>query len=220
MKCPSALSNAPLRRIALHCCVLLTVTGGAALAQTTGTVNPGPAPAEPAAKADVPPGGCMPIGLTASGEIVFPIQCKEFIDRERSKAAVELTPGTAGEKPALADDKPGVGEQKPALADEKPAAAEPKPAMVEQRPADAEPKPAVAEEKPAPRQLEAVAPPQDATSAIGKPADKPVEAAAAPKRAHREAAKRASRSDGCSHFRTYDAASGSYRGYDGRRHPC
>ena len=206
MKCPSALSNAPLRRIALHCCVLLTVTGGAALAQTTGTVNPGPAPAEPAAKADVPLGGCMPIGLTASGEIVFPIQCKEFIDRERSKAAVEPTPRAAEGKPALADDKP--------------AAAEPKPAMVEQRPADAEPKPAVAEEKPAPRQLEAVAPPQDAASAIGKPADKPVEAAAAPKRVHREVGKRASRSDGCSHFRTYDAASGSYRGYDGRRHPC
>ena len=206
MKCPSALSNAPLRRIALHCCVLLTVTGGAALAQTTGTVNPGPAPAEPAAKADVPLGGCMPIGLTASGEIVFPIQCKEFIDRERSKAAVEPTPRAAEGKPALADDKPGVAEQKPA--------------MVEQRPADAEPKPAVAEEKPAPRQLEAVAPPQDAASAIGKPADKPVEAAAAPKRVHREVGKRASRSDGCSHFRTYDAASGSYRGYDGRRHPC
>jgi hypothetical protein len=206
MKCPSALSNAPLRRIALHCCVLLTVTGGAALAQTTGTVNPGPAPAEPAAKADVPLGGCMPIGLTASGEIVFPIQCKEFIDRERSKAAVEPTPRAAEGKPALADDKPGVAEQKPAMADEKPAAAEPKPAMVEQRPA--------------PRQLEAVAPPQDAASAIGKPADKPVEAAAAPKRVHREVGKRASRSDGCSHFRTYDAASGSYRGYDGRRHPC
>jgi hypothetical protein len=206
MKCPSALSNAPLRRIALHCCVLLTVTGGAALAQTTGTVNPGPAPAEPAAKADVPLGGCMPIGLTASGEIVFPIQCKEFIDRERSKAAVEPTPRAAEGKPALADDKPAAAEQKPA--------------MVEQRPADAEPKPAVAEEKPAPRQLEAVAPPQDAASAIGKPADKPVEAAAAPKRVHREVGKRASRSDGCSHFRTYDAASGSYRGYDGRRHPC
>ena len=168
------------------------MTGGAALAQTTGTVNPGPAPAEPAAKADVPLGGCMPIGLTASGEIVFPIQCKEFIDRERSKAAVEPTPRAAEGKPALADDKPAAAEQKPA----------------------------VAEEKPAPRQLEAVAPPQDAASAIGKPADKPVEAAAAPKRVHREVGKRASRSDGCSHFRTYDAASGSYRGYDGRRHPC
>jgi hypothetical protein len=28
----------------------------------------------------------MPIGLTASGEIVFPIQCKEFIERQRGKA--------------------------------------------------------------------------------------------------------------------------------------
>jgi hypothetical protein len=217
MKCLSALSNAPLRRIAVRCCVLLTVTGGAALAQTTGTVNPGPAPAEPAAKADVPLGGCMPIGLTASGEIVFPIQCKEFIDRERGKAAVEQTPRAA---PALADDKPAVAEQKPAVAGEKPATAEPKPALVEERPADAEQKPAVVEEKPVPRQLEAVAPPQDAAPAIGKPTDKPVEAAAKPKRVNREAGKRASRSDGCSHFRTYDAASGSYRGYDGRRHPC
>lgn len=217
MKCLSALSNAPLRRIAVRCGVLLMVTGGAALAQTTGTVNPGPALADPATKADVPLGGCMPIGLTASGEIVFPIQCKEFIDRERGKAAVEQTPRAAGGKPALADDKPAVAEQKPAVADEKPAAAEPKPAMVEERPADAEPKPAVVEEKPAPRQLEAVAPPQDAVPAIGK---KPVEAAAVPKRVNREAFKRASRSDGCSHFRTYDAASGSYRGYDGRRHSC
>ena len=88
-----------------------------------------------------------------------------------------------------------------------------------ERPADAEPKPAVVEEKPAPRQLEAVAPPQDAVPAIGKP-QQPVEAAAVPKRVNREACKRASRSDGCSHFRTYDAASGSYRGYDGRRHSC
>ena len=28
----------------------------------------------------------MPIGLTASGEIVFPIQCKEFIERQRGQA--------------------------------------------------------------------------------------------------------------------------------------
>jgi hypothetical protein len=49
--------------------LLLTVMSGAALAQTTGTVNPSPAP-EPSVKEDAPPGGCMPIGLTASGEIV------------------------------------------------------------------------------------------------------------------------------------------------------
>ena len=186
MKRLSAFSNALPHRVAVHCCVLLTVMGGAALAQTTGTVNPNPAPAEPAVKADVPPGGCMPIGLTASGEIVFPIQCKEFIDRERGKAAEQNPPAEAG---------------KPAMADEKPAA---------------EQKPAVVEEKPAARQLEAVAP----SSQISKPADKPVEAAAMPKRVDHQPRKRATRSDDCSHYRTYDAASGTYRGYDGRRHSC
>lgn len=90
MKRLTVFQSALARRVAARCCVLLTMMGGAALAQTTGTVNPNPAPAEPAVKQDVPPGGCMPIGLTASGEIVFPIQCKEFIDRERGKAVEQL----------------------------------------------------------------------------------------------------------------------------------
>ena len=59
---------------------LLSVMSGAALAETTGAVNPSSTPAQPSANEDVPPGGCMPIGLTSSGEIVFPIQCKEFIE--------------------------------------------------------------------------------------------------------------------------------------------
>jgi hypothetical protein len=50
-------------------------------------------------KGDVPPGGCMPIGLTASGEIVFPIQCREFIERQRGEA-VEQNPAAVEEKPA------------------------------------------------------------------------------------------------------------------------
>ena len=83
---------------------LLTVTSGAALAQTTGTVDPSRAPAEPSIKEDVPPGACMPIGLTASGEIVFPIQCKEFIERQRGKAmerkpAAEEAPVQAAKQP-------------------------------------------------------------------------------------------------------------------------
>jgi hypothetical protein len=80
--------------------LLLTVMSGAALAQTTGTVNQSPAPAEPLVKEDVPPGGCMPIGLTASGEIVFPIQCKELIDRQRGKAVEQ--------KPAAKEEKAGI----------------------------------------------------------------------------------------------------------------
>ncbi len=78
--------------------LLLSVMSSAALAQTTGAVNPSAAPAQPSANADVPPGGCMPIGLTTSGEIVFPIECKEFIEQHRGKdveqnssAAVEQT---------------------------------------------------------------------------------------------------------------------------------
>jgi len=36
------------------------------------------------AKTDsVPVGGCMPIGLTARGDLVFPMQCRELIERER-----------------------------------------------------------------------------------------------------------------------------------------
>src|ERR1700733_5400938 len=92
---------------------LLTVTSSAALAQTTGTVNPSRAPAEPSVKEDVPPGACMPIGLTASGEIVFPIQCKEFIERQRGKAVEQTLPAAAG-KPATADEKPAA-EPKPAV---------------------------------------------------------------------------------------------------------
>jgi hypothetical protein len=41
----------------------------------------------------------MPIGLTASGEIVFPIQCKEFIERQREKP-VEQNPAAVEGKPA------------------------------------------------------------------------------------------------------------------------
>src|SRR3979411_3530861 len=80
--------------------LLLTAMSGAALAQTTGTVNPSPAPAEPSVKEDVPPGSCMPIGLTASGEIVFPIQCRDFIERHRGKAVEQ--------KPAAVEEKAGV----------------------------------------------------------------------------------------------------------------
>jgi len=86
--------------------LLLSVMSGVALAQITGTVNPSPAPAGPSVKEDVPPGGCMPIGLTASGEIVFPIQCRELIERQRGKA-VEQKPAAVEEKTIAVEEKPG-----------------------------------------------------------------------------------------------------------------
>jgi hypothetical protein len=84
--------------------ILLSVMNGAAHAQTTGTLNPNPAPAQPSANEDVPPGGCMPIGLTAAGEIVFPIQCKDFIEQHRGRN-VEQKPAAAEEKPAVAEEQ-------------------------------------------------------------------------------------------------------------------
>jgi hypothetical protein len=100
--------------------LLLTVTSGVALAQT-GTVNPSP---------DVPPGGCMPIGLTASGEIVFPIQCKEFIERQRGKA-LEQKPAGVEEKPATKQSEGVAPNSKPAI---KPVETVPLPKRVEDAP--------------------------------------------------------------------------------------
>jgi hypothetical protein len=168
--------------------LLVSVTGSAALAQTTGAVNPSAAPAQPSGNADVPPGGCMPIGLTTSGEIVFPIQCKEFIEQHRGKDV----------------------EQNSAAVEQKPAD------VVEQKPVAVKEKPAAVDDKPAVRQSEAVAPVAPENS---QPADKPLEPVPLPKRAERKLREHASLS-GCLHYRTYDAAAGTYRGYDGRVRPC
>jgi hypothetical protein len=77
--------------------LLFVLISGVAIAQTTGTLNPSLTPAEPSVKEDVPPGGCMPIGMTASGEMVFPIQCKEIIERERGR--------TVEQKAAISEEK-------------------------------------------------------------------------------------------------------------------
>jgi hypothetical protein len=187
---------AGLEASALLTCALLLVTGGALIAQTTGSVDPNHGPVEPSAKQDVdpPPGGCMPIGVTASGEIVFPLQCMGFIERQQGTAVRE--------KPAATDQKRPAAEDNPAAAAEKPPATEEKPAAVE--------------EKPPIKQSEAAVP------EINKPADNPVREAPIPlqKRAEQEPRERPVGPTGCRRFRTYDPVSGTYRSYDGRRRSC
>jgi hypothetical protein len=57
----------------------------------------------------------MPIGLTASGEIVFPIQCKEFIEQKRGKI-VEQNPSAVEEKkPEGHSDAPASENSKPPI---------------------------------------------------------------------------------------------------------
>lgn len=41
------------------------------------------AQADPQRSDSVPAGGCMPIGLTARGDLVFPMDCRELIERQR-----------------------------------------------------------------------------------------------------------------------------------------
>ncbi len=215
--------------------LLLSLMSSAALAQTTGALDSSAAPAKPAVNEDVPPGGCMPIGLTAAGEIVFPIQCRALIERargnsvEQKPAAVEGKSATVEEKPAALEPRPAVMEEKAAAKDEqkpasveakptvveaKPSVLETKPAAVEEKPAALEAKPAAAEEKTAAKQPDDLAP-EDSNSA-----NKPLENVPLPKRGERQPRQRAASGDSCTHFRTYDAASGTYRGFDGRTRPC
>jgi hypothetical protein len=72
------------RQTAMACTTVLALSGEVS-AQVTGSTTTSPPSAEGAARIDVPPSGsCMPIGLTASGEMVFPIQCKEFIEQYKA----------------------------------------------------------------------------------------------------------------------------------------
>jgi hypothetical protein len=49
----------------------------------------------------VPTGGCMPIGLTADGEMVFPLQCRELIEHQRGPVAA--SPPAQGPAPSQDD---------------------------------------------------------------------------------------------------------------------
>jgi hypothetical protein len=215
--------------------LLLSLMSSAALAQTTGALDPSAAPAKPAVNEDVPPGGCMPIGLTAAGEIVFPIQCRALIERargnsvEQKPAAVEGKSATVEEKPAALEPRPAVMEEKAAAKDEqKPASVEAKPTVVEAKPSVVEVKPAAVEEKPAAVEAKPAAAeektaakqPDDLVPEDSNSANKPLENVPLPKRGERQPRQRAASGDSCTHFRTYDAASGTYRGFDGRTRPC
>src|SRR5450631_2930018 len=91
------------------CFAILTSGSGTVRAQITGTVTPDPAAAESSQKQDIPvPGGCMPIGITVSGDVVFPLQCKDFLERQK---ALKPTPPTTQEKPATAEEKPATTPQ-------------------------------------------------------------------------------------------------------------
>lgn len=187
--------------------VLLALASGAALAQPADAVNPQPVAIEPSANEEPPPGSCKPIGFTVSGEIVFPMECKAFIERQKAldrKPAAQAKPAAAENEAAAPQENTVAGEAKPA--------SEAKPGAEEVTPAAAQEKAANAGEKPVASQNDSV--PPEANKASSEPA----ETGSLPKRAGRAPA--ALGPSGCTHFRTYDAASGTYRTFDGQRRPC
>jgi hypothetical protein len=244
----------PLIRFRLVCFVpalCLMAIGSPALAQTA---NPNDAPAIPS-KEEPPPGGCMPIGVTASGEVVFPFLCRNFIEQHR--AANEQPPAldkpvahpaaempASPQKPVAAETPPAAektaatedarrkaadadGKNAESVAAEKPASAQ-KPAVAETPPV-AE-KAAAAEDNPKAPDAErknvaegkstgsvAAAEHKDtATNPSDATADELSTAAVPAKRAE----KKKKGSLDCKSFRSYDAASSSYRDYSGHVRPC
>jgi BA14K-like protein len=85
----------------------------AGLAQTTGSVSPTASP-EPSANGEPPPGGCMPIGVTASGDVVFPFQCKGFIEQHRGATEKSAPAQQVNEANPAREEKPSASEGTPA----------------------------------------------------------------------------------------------------------
>lgn len=142
---------------------LLQIACGAALAETADAPGPAVAPASPseAAKDTGPFGGCEPLGMTASGELVFPLECKRVLHKTtETPVAADDKAGAASETPAAAEAKPV--DVKAAAPEDKPAAT-PEKAAIEEKPAAVEIKSAAAETKPEVK-------PAEASAASNKPA--------------------------------------------------
>jgi hypothetical protein len=156
-----ALPTGVASRVCALCSVLVMLTGAAARAQSADPATPPPAPAQPSVQ-DEATGSCEPIGLTASGEIVFPFRCKEKVERQHAAA-----PKPADPKPAVAAAAPALQEKLQAKPQAQPVAAAAK--MTAVHPAHtANPKPVAIH-------------PAGAAPKAAKPAVQPVDAAHAPK---------------------------------------
>ena len=205
---------------------------GAARAQSADPANP------PSVQGEAT-GGCEPIGLTASGEIVLPFRCKDMVERQRAAAKKPADPKPAVAAAAVQEKLQAKPQAQPAAAAAKMTAVHPahaanaKPVAI--HPAGAVPEAA----KPAAQPVDAAHAPKsleknleksaektaDAKTGETKPAEtKPVEAKSAEttKSIPQVAGKAHGRTGppGCTQFQSYNAVSATYLGFDGQRHPC
>jgi len=112
----------------------ISLVGTAAIAQTSSEPaksDQRSIQAESSPAADkVPAGGCMPIGLTARGDLVFPLQCRELIERERGPISeqqaravqqkLDSASQTAPKMPAIKQREVGAVEQREPVRKKKP----------------------------------------------------------------------------------------------------
>jgi hypothetical protein len=139
---------------------------------------------------ETPPGGCLPIGVTSSGEVVFPFLCKGFLDRSKGAAAITMTPAEQ-EKPS---PEPAASFKEP---EEKTATKK----SDESGPETSQPSPSASET------VSSVNPPQKRSSTESN-------------RTTPYRKIRLSNSAGCAGYRTFDPASETYRDFSGRRRAC
>ena len=158
--------------VGVACQLLLMV--GVGIAQTTGSVHPSGGPET--ALAEPPPGGCMPIGVTAAGNMVFPFACKDLIARHRG-AEQGPTPSESKIPPA-ANKAAAVSVDQEAINRAEGAKVQPQQIGSDNKPAET------------PKQTDV-----GSRLSPGGPS-------------------------GCTHFRSYDPKSETYRDYGGRRLPC
>lgn len=160
-------------------------------AQQPTTTGAAVSPPENSNVDETPPGGCLPIGVTSSGEVVFPFLCKGVLDRNKGAAATTKTPIEQENPPA----ESAVGST------------------------DTEEK--TAAKKSDESRLEASQPPPSTVETVSsiKPSRKR-DPAADSNSAKPDSKIRLSNSAGCAGYRTFDPASGTYRDFSGRRRAC
>jgi len=157
-----------------------------------------------------------------------PAEAKPTVAQDKP-AAMEEKSAAADDKPAIVEQKPAPTEENPAVAQDKPAAVpqkppvpDAKPAVVEQKPPPAEEKPAVGHKKPALKQKSVARQSVSAVLSGGAEHSKSVQPARTARLLTRVAHKPRERTMVmlCTHFRTYNPSSKTYRGYDGQTHSC
>jgi hypothetical protein len=213
----------------LGAALLLVVAGLEARAQTTGSIKPGSDRTDTPAKDEPPPGGCMPIGVTASGEVVFPFLCKGFIEQHKAANEKPAASGDVAGKPAVGDGPPNSDDKRAATppGEVAPKAAAPA-AEVAKEGQGPSPTPAASDERrPAgddqPEHAEetrAAKPADTAAAAAASSTSEPAGPAPLPKREPRKPREGSAGPPGCTRFRSYDPGSGTYVDYSGRRQAC